>query len=142
MPNWNAIVQASAQVWIPHDPIEMLWKCLCKVIHVATAGSDSIMDPAIKDLTFLMLEATRVFTIAYNLWHTCPKHMCKLAMAQVGFHNANAAINIPTNVTTPPDGATAAYIPHTTFVPPLALCHPATRITSIITNDGLNMFYC
>jgi len=59
-------------IWTPDNPIESLWECLCKIQCISITGSDPLTNNAIKDLTFLMVEATGIFTTACNTWCICP----------------------------------------------------------------------
>jgi len=56
-------------VWTPDEPIKMLWEKLREIQCLSVAGGDPLTDNAIKDLAFLMFEATGVFTTACNMWH-------------------------------------------------------------------------
>jgi len=96
-------------IWIPDNPIETLWERLQEIQCISITGSDTLTNNAIKDLTFIMFEATSMFTMACDTWCICPlatqtliefcKHFTsenkeqlhKLTMSQVGFHSAHAA---------------------------------------------------
>jgi len=61
-----------ATIWTPDNPIETLWEQLHEIQRISVTGSNPLTNKAIKDLTFLMFEATSVFTTACDTWCICP----------------------------------------------------------------------
>jgi len=141
-----------ATIWTPDDPIETLWERLREIQRISVIGGDALTDNAIKDLTFLMFEATGVFTTACDTWRVRPlatqtliefrehftsenkERLRKLTTSQAGFHSAHAAfIKTPTMpmVATPKPAGPTPNVPA-----------QSTSTRPIVTNDGLNMYYC
>jgi len=138
-----------ATIWTPDNPIKTLWEWLCEIQHISITSGNPFTDHAIKDLIFLIFEANSIFTTACDTWHNHPvtqltliefcKHFTsenKLTTSQAGFHSAHAAF-IKTLATNKP------MMP---LVPmPSAVTDIYTTLASmwpIITNNGLNMYYC
>jgi len=141
-----------ATVWTPDNPIKALWEQLREIQHISITGRDPLTDNAIKDLTFLIFEATGIFTMACDTWHVRPltaqtlikfrehfmiknkEQLRKLTTSQAGFHSAHAAFHkvpgLPVEAAPQPAGPT----PTTPAV--------AASARPVITNDGLNMYYC
>jgi len=147
---------------MPDDPIKTLWERLPEVQHISAAGGDPLTNAAIKDLTFLLLESTGMFTTAFDTWCVCPianqmlikfclhftsknkECLHKLTTGQLGYHSANAAIV---------RHISATQVPHVTpvpqvMVPPAVAAQVSLGPTipmpacAITTDDGLQMYYC
>ena len=150
-------------VWTPDDPIETLWGCLREIQRVSIAGGDPLTDAAICDLTFLMFEATGVFTTACDMWRIKPaanqtliefrehftnenkERLRKLTTSQLGFHSANvttavAQLNL---ADTPTEHSANAAIGTWPKPPPTPMSRvPRTPTPHVVTDDGVHMFYC
>jgi len=125
---------------------------LREIQFISITGGDALTDNAIKDLTFIMFEATGMFTMACDTWCIRPlatqtliefrehftsenkEQLRKLTMSQVSFHSAHAAfLKMP-------------IMPVVAMPKPMGMA-PNVPVQSagmqpIITNDGLNMYYC
>ncbi len=141
-----------ATIWTPDNPIKTLWEHLWEIQCISITGGDALTDNAIKDLTLIMFEATSMFTTACDTWCICPlatqtliefcKHFTsenkewlrKLTTSQVSFHSAHAAfLKVP-------------IMPVEAMPKPMGMAPNApvqsTSTRPIITNNGLNMYYC
>jgi len=152
-----------ATMWTPDDPIETLWERVREVQRIALAGGDPLTDEALHDLTLLMFEATGVFTTACDMWRIKPaanqtliefrqhftnenkERLRKLTAAQVGYHGANLATEL-TRITitdsTVNHSANAAIGNHPTPAPTTKPHGPTTANPHVLTDDGVQMFYC
>ena len=150
-------------VWTPDDPIETLWERLREIQRISVEGGDPLTDSAIRDLTFIMFETTGVFTTACDTWRIKPvanqtliefrqhftdenkERLRKLTVAQLGYHSANATATLAQlNINDEPTlhSANAASIVRTTQ-PPLPIPRISNNATPhVITDDGIQMFYC
>lgn len=149
--------RASIQtIWHPDQDIENLWISLREIKRLSIAGNDELSDEAIMGLTFLMFEATGVFTVACDLWtrkaeadktwdnfktHFNTENIerkRKLTAQQAGFHGAHAV------VTPAPDSAPplAAIVPDPGTAAAATATAPSSAPAPVISNDGVRMFYC
>jgi len=152
-----------ASMWTPDDPIEALWERIREVQRISIAGGDPLTDGTIRDLTLLLFESTGVFTTACDTWRVRPianqtliefrmhftdknkERLRKLTVVQLGYHSANAAVNITQNHTS--YEPTLHCADATSTIRPAPMTTPAPRPQSIgtlhvITDDGVQMFYC
>ena len=143
-----------ATAWTPEDPIEELWSRLREIKRISIVAGEELQNDTLMSLTFLMFEATGVFSTACDMWRVKPdadktmpnfkthfnteneERIRKLTIAQAGFHGANAANETPE---TPPadDVAAAAVVSPAPAPPPAAAGNPHA-----IANDGVRMYYC
>jgi len=152
-----------ASVWTPEDPIEALWERIREVQRISIAGGDPLTDGAIRDLTLLLFESTGVFTTACDTWRVRPvanqtlvefrlhfaaenkERLRKLTAAQLGYHSASAAVgitqmHISDDFTTHSANAASSVRP---APPPTPSPRPQNQATPhVITDDGVQMFYC
>jgi len=146
-------------VWTPDEPIETLWEKLRKIQCLSVAGGDPLTDNAIKDLAFLMFEATGVFTTACDMWRVRPpgnqtlvefrqhfttenkERVCKLTTSQLGYHIANLAISDAPVATPPaaPAGSGGQHSAHAAIGCPVVTNNPGHHI---MADNGIPMFYC
>jgi len=152
-----------ASMWTPDDPIKALWECLHEVQCISIVGGDPLINSAIHDLMLIMFERIGVFTTVCDTWHVKPvanhtliefcQHFTnenkeclhKLMVAQLGYHSANAGVDI-TQITIS-DGLTMhsanAVSTMQTILPPTPMpCIPSNTVLHFLTDDCVQMFYC